>query len=365
MASANANSWTFEWRCGDHWLHDAEFLREWQALVDANPSARVFQEPVFVRLWFETRGRDFRVSPALLYGRRADGARALFPFGIGLARLRNGFRRRAVGAGEPHFDYQDPAVTWGASGEDWPTLWAALAAELQRQRRFELAGLVRLSAHIAPPEAQPDPAIGSPIISLQRWPTAEAFLKTRSGNLRGDVRRQERRLGERGREEVVLFSPREVEAARAELTLLRLAYAREWAGTPAAAEFGSSAMGRFYERMINDLLPAGWLHFSVLRLDGRSIAWAFGFLYRGTYHYYKPVYDPDFKAFSPGKLLCWRLIERGFRENWREFDFGAGVEPYKLQWTNERVELRQVWWSANTVRGRWCRALRRFLGKPS
>lgn len=364
MARADATSWKFEWRCGDHWLRDPEFLREWQDLVNANAAARIFQEPVFVRLWFETRGRDFRLSPALLCVRRADGARAIFPFGIGPARLLNGFRRRAVGAGEPNFDYQDPAVVWSSTGEDWPSLWTALSVELRCQRRFELVGFVRLSASIAPPEAQPDPAIASPIIPLRRWPTAEAFLETRSGNLRVDVRRRARRLSERGREEVVVFGPGETEAARAELARLRAAYAREWAGAPAAAEFGSAALRRFYERMIEDLLPAGWLHFSALRLDGRSIAWVFGFLYRGIYHYYKPVFDPDFRDFSPGKLLCWRLIEMGFREGWREFDFGAGVEPYKLQWTDERTELRQVWWPANTWRGRLCRALRRAVGKP-
>lgn len=358
------HGWIFEWRRGWDALQDAVLNDEWRALAGQSPDTGIFQEPLLVKAWFETRGRDFRVEPVLLWARHANGSRVLIPFCAWPVSIANGWRRRLVPAGEPHFDYQDPLAAGPAGKEvDWVSFWPAAREEIRSNRGFELAGLMRLSAGVAPGDSTEDLAAASPIISLGNWAGYGEYVAGLAASQRGDLRRQMNKLSERGTVECVVFGPHEVAAAQGELGRMQVAYGAEWAGTPAAGLFCSPAMNRFYSRMIADLLPAGWLHFSVMRVGGQPVSWHFGFLHRGVFHYYKPVYDPRYASYSPGKQHCLMLIGKGFEEGWTRFDFGAGVEGYKLRWTQERVGLRQVWWWTRSLRSRLCFLAGKLTGR--
>ncbi len=365
MAKSNSG-WIFEWCRGWATLKNSGFLREWQALAAGSPDIGIFQEPILVRGWLDTRGRDFGVEPYFLWARNEDGSNVVIPFCLWPGTFRNSWQRRLVPAGEPHFDYQDPLGV-GPRGKpvDWALFWNALVAHLRGQSWFELAGLVRLSADRAPAESVPDSAVTSPYIDLREAENLDAYLKGLGTSHRGDLRRQGNRLAALGEVSCEVFRPDQTSGALAELGRMQDAYRREWEGQPAATLFCSSEMMRFYTRLVTDLLPGGWLHFSVLKAAHHSVSWHLGFLHRGAFHYYKPAYDPEYAAYSPGKLHCLKLIEMGFGEGWERFDFGAGNEGYKLLWTRRQVDLRQVWLRPGTPRAWFCATVRKVAGRPS
>jgi CelD/BcsL family acetyltransferase involved in cellulose biosynthesis len=49
-------------------------------------------------------------------------------------------------------------------------------------------------------------------------------------------------------------------------------------------------------------------------------------------HIWYPVYAPEFRKFSPGHILFFKIIEEAFERGIRKFDFGAGEAKYKSRY---------------------------------
>ena len=98
---------------------------------------------------------------------------------------------------------------------------------------------------------------------------------------------------------------------------------------------------RFYERLVQPLLDANWLRFSVLRWRDEILAFHLGFLFDRVYTWYKPTFNVDYARFSPGEVLLKKLIEHALQEDVRELDFTIGDEAFKERFTNvKRNNLR-------------------------
>ncbi len=76
------------------------------------------------------------------------------------------------------------------------------------------------------------------------------------------------------------------------------------------------------------------MRFGVLELDGRPLAWNFGFQVNGKFLLYQHTFDVDASEYTPGELLLWNLFEYAKNHVAREFDFGKGSEPYKNRFAN-------------------------------
>jgi CelD/BcsL family acetyltransferase involved in cellulose biosynthesis len=74
--------------------------------------------------------------------------------------------------------------------------------------------------------------------------------------------------------------------------------------------------------------------FGVLELDGRPLAWHFGFQVNGKFLLYQHTFDLAASEYTPGELLLWNLFEYAKDHVAREFDFGKGSEPYKNRFAN-------------------------------
>jgi hypothetical protein len=189
---------------------------------------------------------------------------------------------------------------------------------------------------------------GAPFIETA--PGIENFKKSLAGRttVTLDVGRRMRRLAELG---TISMCRVQDQASRHELkehlTTFLDFYMKQWpenrfklnpAFTDLYLEFGYRASQK------------GFLDFSFLRLNEKPIAYHFGFIHNKCLYWFTPTYDVDFKSYSPGKVLLWKLIENCF-ENSLEFDFLNAMEPYKLQWTksfHERLFLR----IASSAKGR-------------
>ena len=92
--------------------------------------------------------------------------------------------------------------------------------------------------------------------------------------------------------------------------------------------------------MLRNCAAAGALRLGVLCLDGVPIASQIWILWSGTTTLYKLAHDRRFDSFSPGTVLCMRMIERLIEhDRVTEIDFGIGDDVYKSQWASQRREL--------------------------
>ncbi|WP_050615023.1 GNAT family N-acetyltransferase [Bacillus testis] len=69
-----------------------------------------------------------------------------------------------------------------------------------------------------------------------------------------------------------------------------------------------------------------------LFIEGRMIAFLFGFLCRGRYLFYLLGHDDDFGVFSPGKMIFNSSIAEHFNNGAFIYDMTIGDEPYKREW---------------------------------
>ncbi|KAA3628676.1 MAG: GNAT family N-acetyltransferase [Proteobacteria bacterium] len=116
---------------------------------------------------------------------------------------------------------------------------------------------------------------------------------------------------------------------------------RRWSTTGTPSLFHETQNRHFYSELITQLLPRGWLHLSVAELDEQPIAFHFGFDHAGTITWYKPSFDPDHAAHSPGKLILSHLMNCALDSNRSKLDFTIGAEPFKERYCDtQRVNTQ-------------------------
>ena len=71
--------------------------------------------------------------------------------------------------------------------------------------------------------------------------------------------------------------------------------------------------------------------FRLLR-DGEPLACTYSLVRGGTLYYYLAGFDPDFRQFSPGSVMIFKLIQELLRTGIRRVDFLRGRKPYKYKW---------------------------------
>src|SRR5207248_9716919 len=150
-----------------------------------------------------------------------------------------------------------------------------------------------------------------------------AYLRTRPGRFRYNLRSRLRRLGELG---AVRFRTVDtVEGVAPALAALVELHARRWAGQHTSTIFSSSVRARrFYAEAYARYQARGLLDLTLLEVGGRTVAGSLGFVDRGTYYYYLPAWDPDLATLAPSSLLLAHLVERACDLGLRRFDFMLG-----------------------------------------
>jgi predicted GNAT family acetyltransferase len=112
----------------------------------------------------------------------------------------------------------------------------------------------------------------------------------------------------------------------------------------------------FYAALVEDLDPRAELRFSVLELDGRPIAYNFGFQLDDTFVHYTPTFDVEFFDLSPGQVLLRHLFLYVQANGIREFDFTVGDETYKSRYANHIQRNYSLLVYPRTAKGRLAHA---------
>ncbi len=109
-----------------------------------------------------------------------------------------------------------------------------------------------------------------------------------------------------------------------------------WTGTASPSPFLRPEQRAFYRELVHSLAGSGVLNFCRLELDGKPVAYHFGFRYDDKLIWYKPSFDPAYAEHSPGLVLIRNLIDYALRSGCGELDFTIGEEPFKDRFTNQR-----------------------------
>lgn len=153
----------------------------------------------------------------------------------------------------------------------------------------------------------------------------DAFLASRSRNLRNQIHRGERKLARDFKLRYRLTTdPQRLEHDLQ--TLLRLHDAR-WQGKRSRAFFGRRAA--FHMDFASRAMANGWLRLWTMELDDRPVAAWYGFRFSGFESYYQAGRDPAFDAYKVGFILLCHTIRAAFDDGLREYRFGLGDELYK------------------------------------
>ncbi|MET0068351.1 MAG: GNAT family N-acetyltransferase [Candidatus Thiodiazotropha sp.] len=132
---------------------------------------------------------------------------------------------------------------------------------------------------------------------------------------------------------------------------------QRWEGTPFPSLFNNHLNQLLYKNVAQQFVDTDWLHFSVVELDGKPISYHYGFDYDDKYYWYKPSFNTDYSAHSPGILMVRYLIESALIRQRKELDFTIGDEPFKKRFTNSKrhninldvFRKKKTYWFHNTL----------------
>lgn len=292
---------------------------EWEALVDAAPTATPFQRPRWHAAWL----RSFRPAGEAIYlsirqGEELIGAAAL-DLGPGGARelgdpeVRDYGGPVALPGAEPAVaagilewlreDFTRSLVVWGVVADGpWPAAFARAAEQFGWRFTVE-------------PEAV------CPGIDLPE--TFEAYVAGLGKHDRHELRRKLRNFEAAG---TATFERLEGEAAIAQLDLL---FAMMRASRPDKAAFLTPTMEAFFRAAVREFAGEGMASLGVTLLDGRPVAATLCFEDATTSYLYNSGYDPAAAALAPGLVSKAWAIRDAIARGKRRFDFLRGSEEYK------------------------------------
>jgi hypothetical protein len=328
-----SNEWKFEWLTSWDDVWSPSFITQWQSWMDQSINAHVFFESNIVRAWAEAYSVIFNIEPRFLIARSGAGTKIFYP----LIYLRGGWKdawqRSILPAGYSDFDYHDPVLFSGNSITDIGTFWQELEQNISHYWGKECdIFLINGLRSVSLPKSHSYPKVGSaPWIDLSSLNSLEDLFQQSGKKLRQNVRYQTRQLQKEGDLFLRHFKPDETEAAKVALKDFLKTRSERW---PEAY-----ILPDFFKNFIERVLPTGFLHFSELQLNSQPISWVLGFIYKKRFYYYIPVFRSDMANYSPGKVHLAMLIEKAIADRIEVFDFLKGVEPYKMQWTNNVSNL--------------------------
>jgi CelD/BcsL family acetyltransferase involved in cellulose biosynthesis len=331
--------------------HLEQLQPEWERLWRSTPGHDVFQHFAWLRAWWHTLGRGWSLFTPLIYS--PTGLAAILPI------IRRGRELRFLG-----YQGADYNTLLADSGQYPKALKCALELLLKESRFWDTCLLNNISersllpACIAP---LPSRLHGKLIIEFDS--TCPALIlgedkdQVLSALIRKEsLRRHRKKLEKLGPVEFRHISDGNEQVLRLPEFMLQHIARRALAG--GRSEFLQPEFVAFYEALVRELHPLGLLRFSVLQVQGRAVAYHFGFEAEHKYIWYKPAFDVNLWEAGPGEVLLQSLLSDIRERDVRELDFTWGDEQFKNRFSNVVRNNYLVRFSSASGRGKlaWCAA---------
>lgn len=298
-----------------------KYQEQWSRLLEESPMAHVFFHPSLVKAWVKTYLPLRKLTPIFVFGEDQDSDNKVFmPLVLWRKNWKNAFLRVIIPVGYSDYDYHNPIFR--IVPRDMGPFWGALLNELKSFAvdAIIIDGIKESCIDTVNPWKQGEACPYLDLSNIKKESDLMSFLKT---SLRGDIRRQIRRLTELGDlnfREYVSF-----EELNETFPIFISEHSLRW---PKAYK----APG-FHKNLLIEGL-GGVTHFSTLNIDDKPIAWHLGFEYAGIYYYYMPAGDHEYSKYSPTKIHLYYLIKRAVINGLYKYDHLRGEETYKQGWSN-------------------------------
>ncbi|MDP8960845.1 MAG: GNAT family N-acetyltransferase [Actinomycetota bacterium] len=305
----------------------------WEALVASDPSASLFHDPQFLRLWchhlchWDLRLRFLHDSGELIGV--VPEVRELTSDGKRVVHFAGGYHVTdylgPVSRPEHRSDVVDAWFDELEGESDWDELHAAGLAED--------AGWHRLIAARASGGGMavdgPDREDVCPRIDLSGgW---EGYLGRLTSKQRHEIRRKARKLSrEAGVVKLVVVDEHELSAAVDEFFALNRA-----AGGEKGRFFVDDSMYAFFQSLAAEFGPERTLRMHRLDVEGRPGAISVSLSHRSEWGLYNSAFERELRALAPGMVLLAELIRIAGEEGFGVFDLLRGDEPYKYRYGAE------------------------------
>lgn len=328
--------WKFHWMNQWDEIWAPEFELQWLKWLDQSPSAHVFFHPALIKAWVDTYLSLRDIQPLFLLA-DSGNYKIFLPLILWKRNWKNAFQNLLVPAGYADYDYHDPIVVSENSNElpEMDCFWREFSEILLTKEcpvKFDRLLLDGIGHTANNPQAKSWTQNDfCPWFDLRPFKNPEDFLPSLKKSLRGDLRRQERRVSETGVLQYEVFSSSQLEKIQAELFPFLSAHSRRWPGAYKAPFF--------HQKICEQGLKSGILHFSKITIDGVSAAWHMGFVFKKRFYYYLPAHEEQYQRLSPGKIILLKCIEDAIQKGIWVYDFLRGDESYKTGWTDQRLPL--------------------------
>jgi CelD/BcsL family acetyltransferase involved in cellulose biosynthesis len=329
----------------------ARLRHEWGGLLPAAGAYSVALTPGYVEAAWGTTCADTGASLAVITVRR--GARLVGLWPLYLSRQGGVTVANHIGAGDSG-EYSAPLV---ATDDDPAAIASAMLARALQladvlsvfalKADAPLAAAIRASRTLKYSNDLP-----SPVVTLEDFDSLEAWLATKSGSFRQELRAGRKKLMAQGVFEFVRMSgPQDGQ----DLVDWLFDMKRAWAANRRIVD--SNILKEPAERFFGALLtraptsdPAdGDVRGYALRLDGRIISGCINFHSPRRLEFVMTAFDPEWRKFAPGHLMVEECVRLASQEG-AVFDFRLTGDSYKLRWAN-RFDLYQTHILACTPRG--------------
>jgi len=320
-----------------------EFAPQWREFERRSTRALFFQSCdwslMACRVFAAQRGSAF--EPLVLTVHHGGELLAIAPFRI----AQRGLARIAIDISDPFGQFGDLVIADGANvdaivGEIMAGLHAVPDLDGLHMRRVRADSAVReaILHHGGFAASAPDAA---PYVDLRPYAGFDDYLKTINAKSRKNLRNLRNRLSRVAPVSHRVYSGAEIREAIRQSFDGRLRWLDDH-GVPSTA-FADPAFRPFIEavgeRAAHGELPllAMGLHCGDVPV---SLQW--GFVQGGRYYAYIAARNPDYDAYSPGRLHMQDVIQSCYERGIAVCDFLAPAASYKLTWTDTATEVVDV-----------------------
>lgn len=171
----------------------------------------------------------------------------------------------------------------------------------------------------------------------------DAYLSSRSSGHRKSMRSSLRKLEQLGK--VTFERHRSVGDDHILEQLMTEAIQVEnlgWKGSENSSVRSNPSIELFFRNVGKSLNESGMLELQFLRIDGRPIAFEWGYVARGVYYSHKVGFDPEFARYSPGQLLMFKQLPEFFGDDEiHQVDTMGILSQATARWTTGQYSMNR------------------------
>lgn len=314
--------WITDWET----IYSENFQAKWMTWATKSSQTNVFFHPALCMAWLDTYRPIRNIKP--YFAITQEGEKVIFlPMVLWKRNWKNAFQKLLVPVGYSDFDYHDPITVNNEESIVHDFLNQIIIDPLLAKAydKIYLNGLRTLNLCST---LTKELAV-APFAELSRYKNFEEAKNLLPSKLRGDIRRQIRRLEELG--ELKFEIIRTLDDGLKILPDFLRHHQIRWPNSYKAPCFHENLIRYGLEKKIVDI--------SILKFNNHIISYHLGFNALNRFYYYMPAIDLEFAKFSPGKIHLYFLFECAYNRGIKIFDHLRGDENYKAGWTDKIQEL--------------------------